>query len=547
MDIQWHAHYSAQEDWEPIQMWPINCVSECQVQMVSHKKQGPTLPTLVITISDKERKRRSSRAAGLISTNKESGSTILWFRSPSEDNQQILYDWARAILSKRNNNDSASPISPVFTSPFSSRSRDAADYFPRPPSGAHNNGRVDGRQLHHKSSTATYSTGPRDRPITFSSESPSLRSKRSDLSSPTSSQHPGPKFPIPGQHYTTVLPTDIGPSGEHREEGLDGWSSAQGRSVVNSPTHGRGSVSSQAQHQHDASDVNSPPAPGETILDRAFKFGRIGYSEPKVPGQEKLSSIARFDALMREADEKRKQREAAQRAEQMVLRSAFDADDSSDEEDDSGESSVAADYAQEQDEPVQTPLISPTAQRALAFISSRHDSDPNRQTHRPRVSRNHLSFHADSAGMAGYAPPSRPHTAHGKSRPGTGPKAQSTPHLVPASTSVDLTNIMKQASDEGVRHTIGDKRASDTSAKRLSFNELTKRLSSSSSLLLVQTNASGGSSRRSSEIDTQPSTSHRSNMATRGLGPQPPPRGHNKDDRKCGWRGSVGVVEGGFL
>lgn len=494
-------------------------------------------------MSDKDRKRRSSRAAGMVSTNKDSGSTTLWFRAPPDENYGVLDGWARFIRSKKYSPDSASPISPVFTSPFPSRTRQASESSQRPESG-----QVEPRQLHHKSSTATYSTGPRDRTITFSSESPSLRSKRSDLSSPTSLHNPAAKYGLAGgQLYTTVRPTDLGPTEEYQETNSQGLASAPGRSTVNSPTHGRGSVSSQAQQQHDEYDVNSPPAPGETILDRAFKFGRITYAESIIPGQEKLTSIARFDALMREADEKRKQREAAQQTAQLALRSAFDADDSSEEsgEEDSDESSVAPDYIPEQDEPVKTPLISPTAQRALAFIASRHDFDPNPGTSRPAVSRNHLSFHADSTGQTTQNPPSRPHTAHSKSRPGAGARALSTPYPVPATTSVDVTPVGNKNADEVVRRRNADKRVSDSSIKGLSFSELTKRLSSSSSLLLVQTNASGGSSRRSSEIDMQNPVAQRSAASSRGLGPQPPPRNQSRD--KCGWRGSVGVVEGGFL
>jgi hypothetical protein len=54
---------------------------------------------------------------------------------------------------------------------------------------------------------------------------------------------------------------------------------------------------------------SSPPGPRETILDRAFQMRCIPGSDREVPGEEKLSSLARFDALMREADEKRKKRE----------------------------------------------------------------------------------------------------------------------------------------------------------------------------------------------------------------------------------------------
>lgn len=516
------------------------------MQVVAHRKQGAAQPTLVITISDKDRKRRSSRAAGLISQNKESGATVLWFRAAPDGQSHNLYDWSRYILSRKSASNSESPVSPVFTSPFATKSRDMPEYFPRPGSANQN-----GRPLQHKSSTATYSTG-RDRPVTFSSESPSLRSKRSDLSSPSSTNPHG----IPGQLYTTVLPTDIGPSvgpsGEYAGDFTDGRSSAQGRSAVNSPTHRRESESTQG-YGHDVTDVNAPPAPGETILDRAFKLGHIPFREPRIPGQEKLSSIARFDALMRDAEERRKeqelrqQREQRQRSQNAGTRSTFEADDSSDE----AESQITETSESEDDiaprgiDPsLQTTLISPTAQRALAFIAGRHGQDQRRATHRPAVSRNHLSFHADAMDTS-PAPPARPHTAHAKSRP-EAQRTQSTPHLLPTPTALDLPVMPGKPADEGGRRTNTDKRASTSSTKRLSFNEITKRLSSTSSLLLVQTNASATSSRGSSEVDLHSTSIPRTNLTLRGSGL---PRQRDKDEQKCGWRGSVGVVspDGGFL
>src|SRR5687768_6881725 len=251
-----------QDGWEPTHQWPLSSVVDCSVQTVAHRKQGPVLPTLIVTISDQQRKRRSSRAAGLITSSKESSSTtVLWFRSPNDEPHVSLHDWVRFIMSRRGAPMSPdSPMSPVLTNPFSPKPRDASDYFPRPSS--------HGRGLQHKASTATYSTtgGPRERPLTFSSESPSLRSKRSDVSSPSSYNYPVQQlsFNIPGQHYTTVLPTDIpspttaGPA-DYQGEFIEGWTSAQGRSsTVSSPTRGRDSISSHAQ-QPSVTESSSPP------------------------------------------------------------------------------------------------------------------------------------------------------------------------------------------------------------------------------------------------------------------------------------------------
>ncbi|KAJ3492935.1 hypothetical protein NLG97_g5054 [Lecanicillium saksenae] len=521
--------YKHKDDFEPIQQWSTSLVTDCQVQNVSHRKQTVAQPTLVITLSDKERKRRSSRAAGLVSTNKDSGITALWFRAAPEDTQYTLDDWARFILSKKSLSSSESPVSPVFTSPFTTRSRDMPEYFQRPGSSSN--------RLHHKSSTATYSTGTRERPVTFSSESPSLRSKRSDLSSPSVTNN---NYPIPGQLYTTVLPTDIGPSGEYSADARDGWtsSSAQGRSAVNSPAHVRDSMSSHGYYG-EMPDVNAPPAPGETILDRAFKLGHVPFAIPDVPGQEKLSSIARFDALMRQAELLRMQKEAAEQRRLVAMQSTFDADDS-DEETQSDASDDTDTGDDNHDRSRKANLISPNAQRALDFIAGRNGQAPT--GHRPSASRNHLSFHADTAQAPVSAPPVRPHTAHAKSRPGA-QRTQSTPHLVASPATYDIPNLPTKI-HEDQRKPTAEKRASGSSSKRLSLNDITKRFSSTSSLLLVQTNASGASSRRSSEVDVSTSAP-RTNLSIRGSSQAT----RNREDQKCGWRGSVNVVssEGGFL
>ncbi|KAK9444998.1 hypothetical protein VB005_01460 [Metarhizium brunneum] len=553
--------YKTKEDWEPIQQWPLSCVSDCQVQLVSHRKQGPVLPTLVVTVSDNQRKRRSSRAAGFISSNKDAGVTTLWFRTPPDNRHPTLHEWSRFIMSKKSSHSTTeSPVSPVFTSPFQTRSNDNPDYSPRPGSGS--------RGLQHKSSTATHSTGPLDRATTFSSGSPSLRSKRSDISSPSSNNHPSQKvqYAIPEQHYTTIRPGDIvssGPNGEYQGQFIEGWTSAQGRSsMMSSPSRGRDSISSHSR-QLSILDEGSPPCPGETILDRAFQLGHIPGAGSYVPGQEKLSSIARFDALMRDAEEKRRKRDTIQQAQQTTMTSAFDHDDSSDDNradpasDDSDSESDGYSQRRNQNEQHGAPLMSPSAQRALAYIAGRHDGGTlkNPKSHRPGMSRNNLSFHADSAPTSTIiAPPSRPHTAHAKSRPKAS-RAQTTPHLIPTATAgPDLPSMTSGKAQDSGHHrssTTAEKRHSNSSAKRLSFTEFAKRLSSTSSLLLVQTNASGGSSRASSEVDAQPcSSAPRTNLTLRGTGPLPPrPRDREDQDRRCAWRSSVGMVgtEGGFV
>ncbi|EWY99211.1 hypothetical protein FOYG_03327 [Fusarium oxysporum NRRL 32931] len=444
-----------------------------------------------------------------------------------------------------------SPMSPQFSNPFATMSRDASDYFSRPTSG-NKSGRSDPRSLQHKSSintqsTTTTTTTTRERPLTFSSESLSLRSKRSDVSSPSSNNYPIQQmnFPIPGQHYTTVLPTDlpspVNTTGDYQGEFIEGWTSAQGRSsTMSSPIRGRSSIGSQPPHPSIAAiESSSPPGPRETILDRAFQMRCIPGSEREVPGEEKLSSLARFDALMREADDKMKQRAEAERAQQLAMRSAFEASDSSSQDDESDSDDLDEDAYGGVPDRRGPALIPSTTQRALQFIADRRDPAPLSPSSRSSVSR---------TPMIPQSPPIRPHTAHAKTRPNPTQRTNSTPQMIANMARLELAAPPSKVSDDSSLRSNGDKRlsTSSTATKRLSFTEFTKRLSSTSSLLFVQTNASGRSSRRSSEINLQPSP-----LPCGTLNPQRiavPTRDQDRDQNsgdvttRCGWRNSVGVV-----
>ncbi|KAL7797576.1 hypothetical protein V8C37DRAFT_419222 [Trichoderma ceciliae] len=542
--------FKSKEDVDPAYQWPTSCVLDCQVQMLAYRKQGPIQPTLVVTMADKERKRRSSRSVGLI-TSKESGTSTLWFRTPQDDHHISLHDWAQFILARKNPMASDGSSTPVFSSPFSPRSREAPEYFARPDSGNQaSSSRPDARPLQHKSSSATYSTGTRERPATFSSDSPSLRSKRSDISSPSSvSQHPIQKaFGVPGQIFTGSMHGDAGlpaiRDSIYQGELIEGWTAAQGRSsTLSSPTRGHETLGSPIEASM-TFDVSSPPAPGETILDRAFQLGHIPWAETSVLGQEKFSSIARFDALMREVEDKRKQREAAQRVERAAIRNTYNPEAPPLDNEDDFDSDDNAHSADEQEHGYdRSPIISPVAQRALAFIADRHGDSPREHgTRRPTISRAHLSFHADTAPPTSQSPSSRPHTAHARSRLNASQRTQSTPHLNPVSAG--------RAVEDGARPNVeAENRRSGLNSKRLSFSEFTRRLSSTSSLLVVQTNTSGDGRRGSVETDSQPSSARRPDVSHRDTVPPPRSREWQKQDRRCPWRNSVGVVgpEGGFL
>ncbi|KAK8047804.1 hypothetical protein PG996_015868 [Apiospora saccharicola] len=540
--------YKSKDDWEPAQQYSIASIAGCQLQMVAHRKQGPPEPTMILQIkpdptTDKLRKRRSSRTAGL-TREKESGPTTLWFR-PSDEGGYALQDWARYISSliQPSGSDAYSaypmspvtPASPTFSNPFSPR-REAG----RPDSGGQE--AVRPAMKHHRS-----------RPHTFSSESPSLRSRKSDISSHGSSLNAmGMGYVINGNQYTTVLPTDL-PSpattvGELPSEYMLGWTNAQGRSsTLGSPVRARGSVSSQGQAPASQSS-NSPPPARESILDRAFQLRCIPGVEAEIPGEYNLSSLARFDALMREAEERRR-KERAQNPPITPMTSTFEEDEDTEEQDTAKaakqvkgeeveEASEEDDEEEEEEESSDDDVfdhhvsrdrssIGPTAQRALAFIANRHST-------MAQTGRATQSYHPDS----GYSI-LRPHTAHSRTRPAAPNRGGSQTHIPLASGAME--NQRASMRDNLSRH---EKRHSTSSVKRLSFNEFTKRLSSTSSLLLAPNNGGGPGSRGSSESETTQQPASRAGLRhPRGTPSQSSQS--SKDSERCGWRGSVGVFGAG--
>ncbi|PHH77497.1 hypothetical protein CDD82_3488 [Ophiocordyceps australis] len=539
--------FKSKDDVDPAQRWPMRWVTDCQVQTATHRKSQSVSITLIVTVSD-SRRRRASRAAGLVSSScKEPTPTVLRFRAPSDVSSPSLHDWARFILTKTAAavDGSESPISPVFTSPFSTRSRDNSDLGPRPGSSS--------RVIQHKSSTATYSTGTRDRPDTFSSQSPSLRSKRSDVSSPSSNNFAPKKvsYCIPEQHYVTV--------GQEGSE-FAGWTSAQGySSIINSPTRGGpGSVGSDPA----VSDLASPPAPGETILDRAFQLGHIPGAETYVPGQEKLSSIARFDALMRESDDKRKQID--KRDSSMAPDSALESRSSIADGETGRQSAIVSGYArysQHQLDLDQTAMISPNAQKALAFIAGRHDADQETGLRsptgafRPPVPRAHLSFHA-SSDVGPFSPSTRPHTSHIKHR--SVARRDSSPHgtalaaatnTTPLAPATPVVSSRRHADSDSSMHSSvvssgADKRLPSLNTKRLGLTDSTHKLPNSSSLLSPQPHSrgAGGGAGGTGNAERQSASAPRMSLGALG---SPPPQSLGGSDQElnvdqCGWRGSNG-------
>lgn len=507
--------------------------------MVAHRKQGPVLPTLAVQISpdpatDKLRKRRSSRTAGLTTT-KESGPTTLWFRL-GDDRTYKLEDWARYIQSLiqpevpgRHPISPISPTSPTFINPFApSMARDASEFYAGTSSGSSSKTWT---KQPAKTSGHTYGSS-RDANVTYTSGSPSIRSRRSDISSSHASSMVPVATGYSAQHYTTVHPSDL-PSpattvGEYQDQFIEGWTSAQGRSsTLSSPIRARESIGSSPGQIISSIHSSSPPAPRETILDRAFQLRCIPGSDREIPGEEKLSSIARFEALMRDVEERQKAFNKEKPVAKEPPKSTWEDDESEDDEDDDDEEDSEEDgFEQDLSEE-----INPSAQKALQFIANRHSSG------RPQPNTRATSNYHNSG-------PSilRPHTAHSRLRPAA-QRTSSQPHI-PAG-ALDMAAIPR-VPEEGVTRLNHEKRHSTSDVKRLSFNEFTKRLSGTSSLLLVQTNASANSSRGSSEVDgPQQATPPRGALSPRGGALSPSER-----DERCRWRGSVGVFgtnEGGFL
>ncbi|KAI2621702.1 hypothetical protein GGR54DRAFT_76051 [Hypoxylon sp. NC1633] len=549
-DAAYLSIYKTRDDWEPVQQHSMASITACQVQMIAHRKQGPVLPTLAVHISpdpatDKLRKRRSSRTAGLTTT-RESGPTTLWFRI-GDDRTYALEDWARYIQSLiqpeipgRLPMSPVSPTSPTFINPFALPSRDMNDDFYAGTSSASSS--KTRTTLPAKMSRHAYGSS-RDATATYISGSPSIRSQRSDISSSHASSMVHPTTGYATQHYTTINPSDL-PSpattvGEYQDQFIEGWTSAQGRSsTLSSPIRARESISSSQGQVLSSVYSGSPPAPRETILDRAFHLRCIPGSDRTVPGEEKLSSIARFEALMSQAEERQRVLDKDKAIAKEPLKSAWEDDESDDEEnadEDDAEDDDSDDNAFEQD--IGADEIGSSAHRALQFIANRHS---NGKSHWSRSQPNPKS-------APNYRDPGqsilRPHTAHSRMRPAT--QRTSSQPQIPVS-AMDRTAIPSRVLEEGVARRNHEKRHSTSDVKRLSFNEFTKRLSGTSSLLLVQTNASANSSRGSSEVDgTQQTTPPRGALSPRAGAMSPAER-----EERCRWRGSVGVFganEGGFL
>jgi hypothetical protein len=508
--------------------------------------------------AEKQRKRRSSRTVGLAS--KDPWGTTLLFRSVPEDRYNI-YDWQIAMKPQLTPDSpegyEAGPMSPAspsvfnsFTNPFAPReTRTASSSISRP----------ELQQRPSQKSVSTYPHAPRDRPSAMISPSPSLRSRRSDLSSQSSSMHPPMGFTSSHpQTFATGLPSDLpSPASTmgYDTQFIEGWTSAQGRSSALS-SHTRGSNSIASAVAPAAQIASTPPGPRETILDRAFQMRCIPGSE-RVE-DEKTSSIARFEALMREADERKRQK-SANPANKSAQTSSWDLDEESDES--SGEEGDQEDGEDGPDMSDQEIEIPTPAQRALDYIAGRRTplppsrplSPPPRSPPIPFLNPQAMSaFHGQSSppNNSGLRPRTGVSTTAAQHKRHSRPNSLALPSRSISATAIPSLNNTSSSSANG---NLKEKRSSSTSVKRLSFTEFAKRLSSTSSLLLVQsnTNASSSSGREDSR---RGSSEYGADGDDRGSRASVNLRGATTNERdarekRCGWRGSVGVFgsEGGFL
>lgn len=375
---------------------------------MQHRKQSPSLPTLLLelkpdSITDKQRKRRSSRTGGL-SSSKDSNPNILLFRTMPEE-QHNIYDWqmnVKPLLAQEELEENPlSPISPAFnfSNPFANREA-------RNPS---NSQRPEFQQRVSHQNTYPHAPQPRERPSALISPSPSLRSRRSDLSSQASSQPPMGFTASHPQSYSTLpadLPSPASTSG-YDNQFIEGWTSAQGRSsALSSHTRGSNSIASAVAPPLIGS---TPPGPRETILDRAFQMRCIPGSD-RLPekDEEKISSIARFEALMREIDERKQAKALAKSPTKEKLDWGLEEES---EESSEGEAGDEDDLGMSDEE-----IAIPTpAQRALDYISGRRTPLPSNRPLSPAPRSPPIPFLNPQAMSAFHG-----HSSSGGLRPRTG-------------------------------------------------------------------------------------------------------------------------------
>jgi hypothetical protein len=484
--------------------------------------------------AERQQRRRSSRTGGL--GMKDQGNMPLLFRSIAEERYNI-YDWqvtvkpllTAELLDALDDNDS--PVSP--SSPFSS----FTNPFAREPKSA-TGSKQDIPHKPLKQSISAHPYGQKEGPAAMISPSPSLRSKKSDLSSQSSSIQPPMSFNSSHVQSFGVLPSDLpspASTSGYDNQFIEGWTSAQGRSsALSSHTRGSNSIASAVAPLFGS----TPPGPRETILDRAFQMRCIPGSERIPEDDEQLSSIARFEALMREVDE-RKQQKPSTSVKSKQNWGLEESEGSSGGEVDA-EDPLGIEMSDQEDEEIEIP---PPAQRALDFIAGRRTPLPTSRPLSPEATSPPIPFLSTRtmSSFDGYGNfPSK--GGNGNALNGLRPRTGTTsihsghsnrPKSLALPSRAMSTNTLSSLVDNPSL-TQAEKRRSSSSVKRLSFTEFSKRASSTSSMLLVQANTSSGPD--SDESGNSDGNSEEEDAVETSRGDL---------DKKRGWRGSVGVFGGG--
>ncbi|RKF75639.1 hypothetical protein GcM3_083021 [Golovinomyces cichoracearum] len=514
--------FKAKGELESVAHHPILDLQSCEVRSIQHRKQSPPLPTLILEFktdvtTSRLRKRRSSKAS---LTPKDGNTYTVLFRS-IEGECHSIFDWVvqiKLLLSLPAETEDKSMNNYVnFTNQFMNRSSSS---LTRKPDSY-------GKSLHQINTSSSHTSLRKNSDVI--SSSPSLRSRRSDLSSKASSlaQVPGLTGSLTyASGISSGLPSPTLTKG-HDHKSIEGWTSAHARtSALSSHTRGSSSIASAITNS-----INR-----ETILDRAFQMRYIPGSERMSAAEDasNLSSTARFEALMREKDERKRAK--------SDFKSKKELSDAGTEENDLR--NIVEDMEDDLYLSDQGSVLPVPAQRALDFISGRRCSLKEVSSPPPQ----HQSLYLNSEALSALSGNDES-TNDGESarlRSDMVPiKSYSRPTIIAIPQSpissvavpVKKDNSSNNNNNSNNKIDSKEKRQSSSSAKRLSFQEFARRLSSTSSLLMAPTNASSNSGRGSGDYSSELSAN------SRGCS--------TKDDRdqQCSWRGSVCPlsVEGNFL
>lgn len=532
--------YRSKNDLEILEQKPLANFQSCEVRNIAYRKQSSLVPTLVLELKpdvllERQRRRRSSRAGALTSP-KDAWADVYLFRTMTEERFSI-FDW-QLVLSARltspNNMDSPrSPESPdfsTFVDPFASR-----DAGP-------DTGRAVGA-----------SRGYRQQPHALISPAPSVHSMRSDMSSHDGSQSLSLNLlPSPSQAYQMPGDTLSPASTSYEAPFYQVRPAMHGRAATfSSHTRGRGSFASMVSPSAPTTPID-PPGPRQTILDRAFQMRCVPGSEMlEGEASEKMTSMARFEALMREHDQRRQRHSTKQPHQksqaESTLASVVNAIPALHDQDDQ-ENTLLPDNEVD---------ISTPAQRALAYISGRQTPTRSRT---PKPTTPPIPFVTQNSMSSLREPCTTPVQ-------GLSPRTHSSRHRKARPVSLIVTNrAMSDSTVSVLSHTCtSEKRMSNSSTRKvnLNFQEFTKNSTSTNSLLLAQADAASVSKKRQSKrhsveyrlskpADDDDATFHRAG-STKSKSSRRITRGTlmaGEAEKRCGWRGSSAMLasaEGGFI